>query len=437
MCRHRSVDWGRLALLTLAALLPCPALLPAAEDPKPTARLEVRPGDRISIVGNTLADRMQHDGWLEAYLVSRFPTHDLVVRNLGVSGDELTLRLRSADFGTPDQWLTATKADVIFAFFGSNEAHAGPEGLDRFKSELDAFIKHTLGQKYNGTGAPRLVLFSPIAHEDLHDRNLPDGAEHNRNLAIYSAAMADIARTNGVPFVDLFHPTAARYEQDPQPLTINGIHLNEHGNQQLAQFIDATLFPDGPAPRRDPPALERLRQAIIAKDFVWFNRYRTVDGYSIYGGRADLAFVGGQTNRVVMRREMQVLDVMTANRDKSIWAVARGGDIQVNDDNTPAFIPVTTNKPGPGPGGAHVFLGGEEAIRSMTVAKGLKVNLFASEAEFPELVNPVQMSFDARGRLWVAVWPTYPHWRPKEEMNDKLLILEDTDGDGQADRRTV
>ena len=70
----------------------------------------------------------------------------------------------------------------------------------------------------------------------------------------------------------------------------------------------------------------------------------------------------------------------------------------------------------------------------MTVAKGMKVNLFASEKEFPELVNPVQMAFDTKGRLWVAAWPTYPHWKPKEEMNDKLLILEDTDGDGRADK---
>jgi hypothetical protein len=47
------------------------------------------------------------------------------------------------------------------------------------------------------------------------------------------------------------------------------------------------------------------------------------------------------------------------------------------------------------------------------------------------------MAFDTKGRLWVAVWPSYPHWKPKEELNDKLLILEDTDGDGKADKCTV
>jgi putative heme-binding domain-containing protein len=39
--------------------------------------------------------------------------------------------------------------------------------------------------------------------------------------------------------------------------------------------------------------------------------------------------------------------------------------------------------------------------------------------------------------LWVAVFPSYPHWRPGDELNDKLLVLEDTDGDGKADKCTV
>ena len=419
----------RLALLALAATLVGPALSPA-DAAGPDAKLEIRHGDHIAIIGNTLADRMQHDGWLEAYVVSRFPKHDLVLRNLGFSADELTIRLRSAGFGTPDQWLTATETDVILAFFGYNESFQGQEGLATFKRDLEDFTTATLRRSIT-TSAPRLVLFSPIAHEDLHDRNLPDGAENNTRIALYTDAMAKVARVNDVPFVDLFRPTRALFAKAAKPLTINGIHLTPDGDRELARVIDKALFSDEPA--RDPQALERLRQAILNKNFTWYNRYRTTDGYSIHGGRADLRFVGGQTNRVVMQREMEVLDVMTANRDRRIWAVARGGDLKVDDSNTPPFIPVQTNKPGAGPNGEHLFLDGDEAITRMTVARGMKVNLFASEKQFPELAKPVQMSFDARGRLWVAAWPSYPHWKPKEAMNDKLLIFEDTDGDGRAD----
>src|SRR5439155_18277203 len=198
-------------------------------------------GDHICIVGNTLAERMQHFGWLETLIHARFPEHNLVFRNLGYSGDEIdgwqnfNHRLRSKDFGTHDQWLsgsapcpqpnnlskkdldkvrenrfelTNTKADVIFAFYGYNEAFAGEAGLDKFQENVAAFIKHTLEQKYNGKSAPRLVLFSPIAHEFIDSPNLPSKevvAADNARLKRYSQAMGEVAKTNGVKFVDLYH----------------------------------------------------------------------------------------------------------------------------------------------------------------------------------------------------------------------------------------
>src|SRR5262245_24684812 len=251
--------------------------------------------------------------------------------------------------------------------------------------------------------------------------------------------MAEVAAKHNVPFVDLHAPTLALYGKGKGPFTINGVHLTEKGNEELAKIIDGALFPAELEQPRTQRTLAKLREAILDKNFHWFHRYRTVDGYSIYGGRADLVFKpDDQTNRVVMQREMEVLDVMTAIRDKRVWAVAKGKELKVDDSNTPEFLEVKTNKPGPLPGGKHVFLDGAKAIGKMKVAKGLKVQLFASEKDFPGLmVNPVQMSFDAKGRLWVAVWPTYPHWRPKEKMNDKILVLEDTDADGKADKCTV
>jgi putative heme-binding domain-containing protein len=395
--------------------------------------LEIKQADHISIIGNTLAERMQHDGWLEAAIHARFPEHQLTLRNLAFSADELTIRQRSEGFGSPDEWLTKTKADVVFAFFGFNESFAGKEGLERFKQDLDGFIKHTLAQKYNGQSPPTLVLFSPIAHENLHTTNLPSGSENNARLALYTQAMAEVAKANGVIFVDLFQPSLDLYRAAKEPLTMNGVHLTEKGNARLAEVIAGTLFADA-QPRVAGDGLAKLRDAVNDKNFYWFHRYRTTDGYSSYGGRSYLKFVDDQTNREVMMRELEVLDVMTENRDKRVWEVAQGRDLKVDDSNTPPFIPVITNKPGPLPNGEHVFLGGEEAIGKMTIGKGFKVNLFASEEMFPEVINPVQMAFDTQGRLWVGAWPSYPHWKPKEEMNDKLLILEDTDGDGQADR---
>jgi hypothetical protein len=70
-----------------------------------TLQLDLQTGDRITILGNGLADQMQHDGLLETFLQARFPEHQLVVRHLGFTGDELTVRLRSASFGSPEEWL--------------------------------------------------------------------------------------------------------------------------------------------------------------------------------------------------------------------------------------------------------------------------------------------------------------------------------------------
>ena len=72
------------------------------------------------------------------------------------------------------------------------------------------------------------------------------------------------------------------------------------------------------------------------------------------------------------------------------------------------------------------------------MAPGYQIELFASERDFEDLANPVQLSFDNQGRLWVAVVPSYPHYRPGDARpNDKLIILEDTDGDGKADKQTT
>jgi putative heme-binding domain-containing protein len=411
--------------------------------------LELHKGEHICLIGTALADRMQHHGWLETLIQARFPEHNLVFRDLGFNGDELTVRLRSAGFGSPDEWLTSTKADVIFVFFGYNESFAGSAGLNKFKQDLDQFIKHTLAQKYNGKSAPRLVLFSPIAHENLRDRNLPDGQENNQRLKLYSHAMAEVAKADKVLFVDLFSATQEQYGETDKRWTINGVHLSDFGDKMLARIIDKALFgqqangvSNDPGDRgvntpRSPERLEKLRAAVLDKNLQWFLRYRTVDGFNVYGGRSYLKYVDDISNRDVMQREMQILDVMTANRDKRIWAIAQGKDIHVDYSNLPASISVKTNKPGAGPNGTHIFLGGEEAIKQMHVASGMKVNLFASEEMFPELAKPVAMAFDTRGRLWVAVWPTYPHWKPGEARNDKLLIFEDTDGDGKADKCTI
>ena len=401
------------------------------------ASFQFEPNEHVAIIGNALADRMQHHGWLETYIVAKYPNHNLVFRNLAVSGDEVVTRHRSENFGSPDEWLTKVKADVIFAFFGFNESFKGDAGLAKFKQDLDKFLKDTKGKNYSGKGSPRIVLFSPIANERLKDPNQPDPTANNLNLQKYTLAMGETAKANDVMFVELFSLAQQLYAEvakSGQAMTINTIHLSESGEKILSEVIFEKLFNE----KVPSSKIEKLRAAVNEKNTEWHARYRTVDGYNVYGGRSQLEFpTAGKgsakiKNYDVMQDEMSQRDVKTANRDKRVWAVAKGGDLKVDDSNLPPVKTLQSNKPDVAP-----FLSGEEAIKKMTVPKGCKVTLFASEEQFPELVSPVQMAFDTKGRLWVAAWPSYPERRPTDTVADKLLVFEDTNNDGKADKVTT
>ncbi|MEI6325285.1 MAG: PVC-type heme-binding CxxCH protein, partial [Gemmataceae bacterium] len=76
----------------------------------------------------------------------------------------------------------------------------------------------------------------------------------------------------------------------------------------------------------------------------------------------------------------------------------------------------------------------EKERATFQVAPGFQVNLFAAD---PILAKPIQMAWDSKGRLWVACSETYPQIKPGQTANDKIVVLEDTDGDGKADKTTV
>jgi len=79
-------------------------------------------------------------------------------------------------------------------------------------------------------------------------------------------------------------------------------------------------------------------------------------------------------------------------------------------------------------------LSGEKAAVAMTPKKGFTVNLAAAE---PDVVRPISFTIDARGRLWVVEAHTYPTRAAEGQGKDRVLIMEDTDGDGKLDKRTV
>ena len=74
----------------------------------------------------------------------------------------------------------------------------------------------------------------------------------------------------------------------------------------------------------------------------------------------------------------------------------------------------------------------DEELKALKPRDGFEINLFASEAD--GLVKPIQFAWDERGRLWALCAPSYPQLIPGTAANDYILICEDTDGDGRADK---
>lgn len=395
--------------------------------------LELKKGDHIAVIGNTLADRQQHFGWLESLILKANPELDLTVRNLGFAADELTVRPRSADVAPTEEWLARAKADVVLAYYGFNESFKGEAGLAQFKADLDTFIKNTLKAQYNGKSAPKLVIFSPIAQEQMNDPNYPDPTANNKNIALYTSAMAEVAKANNVGYVDLFAASQGLYGKSSGTLTHNGIHLNEEGYKQLAPLEYKGLFAKD-APNEDDAQVKKIREAVIDRNVEWRHIYRSVDQFNIYGDRSRIAYKNandpsfpGVTNHTTIMEEFAQREVMVANRDKHIWAVAKGADSKVVDDNLPKVTPVPPNK-----GDVKPYLDPVEAIKTLKVPEHCKIDLVASEKDFPELINPVQMAWDTKGRLWVAAWPNYPETKPDTKDFDKLLVFDIDPKTGKA-----
>jgi putative membrane-bound dehydrogenase-like protein len=113
------------------------------------------------------------------------------------------------------------------------------------------------------------------------------------------------------------------------------------------------------------------------------------------------------------------------------------GGIAGASTGTPAFAQDRPGSPAPIPHGQdrapNAPRSPAEAIRAMTVPHGFRVELVAAE---PDLVNPVAMTFDERGRIWITESLEYPRRSPGPGR-DRVKVLEDTDGDGKADKFSI
>jgi len=237
-------------------------------DKKDSKGLPLQKDSHIVLIGNNLGSRMLNFGHFETEMHLRYPDSTLFIRNMADPGNTPGFRPHSSrnspwafpgaekfqtelanksgsigHFPTEDEWLTNLKTDVILAFFGYSESFEGEAGLQNYKDELHAFIKHTKSQKYNGSESPQLALISPIAFEDLSAKmDLPDGKKENKNLALYAQAMKEVAEKDSILFVDAFGATKKWFASEPEYLTADGFQLNDLGYQKFGKFLTDAVF---------------------------------------------------------------------------------------------------------------------------------------------------------------------------------------------------
>jgi len=393
---------------------------PLGKARKTTLPLKLEPKNRIVFIGNGLLERSQYSAYLETFIQQHYPEHQLSIRNLAWSADTPDIQPRPDNFADQDQHLTHEKADVIFASFGFNESFAGKEGIEAFRKSLSKHVLNLRSRQYNGKTTPQVVLVSPIASENLP--NVPAGNQNNENLRLYANVVHDVAKEQEVAYIDLYTPTLLAMEASETPLTINGVHLNDAGYELFAREMFRSLFNENASAIN-----EDIRQTAMNKNRQFFRRYRPANTFYYTGGRNKtygyLDFLPAMKN----------FEIMVANRDQRIWDIAQGKAVpeEIDDSNLPVLPDTKESR------GANAWMSAEDELKAFEIDPRFEVNLFAGEEEFPEIAAPIQMRWDSRGRLWVSCSTTYPHVYPGNEPNDQIVILEDTDGDGRADKSTV
>ncbi len=320
----------------------------------------LRDGDRVVLVGSTLIEREQRYGYWETALTRHYPNKSITFRNLGWSGDTVFGDAR-AGFGTQadgfrhlKDHVLALKPTVLILGYGTNESFEGPKGLPRFVKGLE-----TLLDAFAPTKA-RIVLLSPLRQEYL-GRPLPDPAENNKNLRLYADAIRDVAKKRGHRFVDLYDLLG----NEKHNLTEDGIHLTAWGYWRSAVVLECALglreadgdhqrvqgvkitdnprqirvtanrLPLPPPPQEGAPRdsccvislsngsrqsvldldpdlaqVEKLRQAIIAKNRLYFYRWRPENETYLFGFRKHEQ---GQN-----AREIPQFDPLIAEKEKEI-----------------------------------------------------------------------------------------------------------------------
>lgn len=370
----------------------------------------LRENEVVVFVGQENFVRDQKAGELEAVLSVGLADSAPRFRSMAWEADTVYEQWRDLNFGSWLDQLRTAEAGVVIAQFGQMEAFDGVERLPEFEAAYHRLLDQFAGQ------TRRLVLVSPMPFEQPGASHAPDLTRRNAEVAAYAEAVRRIARQRNAMFVDLFNAVANRNPESGR-LTGNGVHLTDAGLREVAGIIADQLGVEA-VTHADPAT---LRAAIVEKNHLWFDSWRPANWSFAYGDRVSQLYGTAAGGEPSLRESFEERRPLIDAADKRIHALARGETVEPSPRPQRAE---TTESP--------AALSPAEQLATFTPAEGYAVNLFASESN--DVVNPVQMAWDERGRLYVACSPSYPQSMADDGPRDYIVVLHDTDGDGRADR---
>ncbi|MBP36713.1 MAG: dehydrogenase [Roseibacillus sp.] len=404
MRRH---PWLRAILILIAASSVHSAEPVPADDPG--VPFQLGDGDTVVFVGSEFTEQRIKHNHLEAALTARWPDRGLRFYNLGWSGDTPAADSRGYFGGAAEGYrrlmdeLNRIKPSVVFLEYGAIAAYDGPDGVQPFLARFDKLVTHV--RRHTG----RVVIVTPTPVE-TKPRIRDAIATLQSNRSAVTKALIGYADDHGLRAIDLFRagfPGSRR-----TGYTHDGIRLNEEAYAAMADRTLAELKID--APRLPLEKAAKLRDLIAWKNDLYFHRYRPQNETYLRGFR--------KHEQGKNAKEIPLFDAMIAQAEARIAAFAQNKPLVPAPEAIPP-APRTVDALDP-----------EDERRELKVPEGFEISLFAAE---PMVKNPIHMNWDARGRLWVATSPIYPQIMPGARPSDEIIVLEDTDGDGRADKRTV
>jgi putative membrane-bound dehydrogenase-like protein len=364
----------------------------------------------VVMIGQENFVREQKAAAFESRMLAGFASLNLRFRSMAWEGDTVYEQWRELNFGDWADQLETAQAGMLIIQFGQMEAFDGVERLTEFKAAyhrlLDQFSQQTR----------RVVLVSPMPFEKPLASHAPDLTLRNEDVAAYADAIRDIAKERSLVFLDLFEALNQRVGDAPR-LTEDGIHLTQYGLKGVGELMASELG----APSTLSVEMDALSELVLAKNKLWFDSWRPANWSFVYGDRVSQMFGRAAGKQPSLRESFEQRRPMIETLDEYIHQLVNGSEAPL-----PTLFLTEEIVSSP------LAMTPEEQQATFEMDEGFQVNLYASERE--DVVNPVQIAWDEKGRLFVACSPSYPQSLSSRPPSDYVLVLEDTDQDGKADR---